>query len=220
MALPTHDELLAQLEHDPAAAGSTSVSGECPICYEKIESSFTTSCNHTFCRQCLKHWLRTSTTCPNCRAALCRRSSSLYLQLALQGYRHYELDEDFFSPGNLFPILDLSTTIDYEFIAAAAEHGEQDLRLRAAADAPQIEQERGARRLEAAFYNEEIQNDIAQTRARWAEEGRLGLVDIARGEEPRLFQARPPIAREQRRDPQSMVPRHQGGGRGGGRRGR
>ncbi|EME82861.1 uncharacterized protein MYCFIDRAFT_196305 [Pseudocercospora fijiensis CIRAD86] len=37
MALPTRDELLAQLEPHPAAPGSTSVSDECPICYESVE---------------------------------------------------------------------------------------------------------------------------------------------------------------------------------------
>ena len=59
MALPTKDAFLAQLACD-----------ECPICYEDVTGPTTTACNHSFCLECLRHWLRSANTCPCCRAKL------------------------------------------------------------------------------------------------------------------------------------------------------
>lgn len=59
MALPAKETLLAQLACD-----------ECPICYEEVTGPTTTTCKHTFCLVCLRHWLQTANTCPCCRAKL------------------------------------------------------------------------------------------------------------------------------------------------------
>ena len=43
---------------------------ECPICLNNILNSelCTTSCNHSYCYDCLKKWLdKNKKTCPNCR---------------------------------------------------------------------------------------------------------------------------------------------------------
>lgn len=43
---------------------------ECPICFNNISNQelCTTSCNHSYCYDCLKKWLdKNKKTCPNCR---------------------------------------------------------------------------------------------------------------------------------------------------------
>lgn len=62
MALPAKATFLAQLACD--------VVEECPICYEVLDKATTTTCKHTFCLECLRHWLQTANTCPCCRAKL------------------------------------------------------------------------------------------------------------------------------------------------------
>lgn len=40
----------------------------CPVCLESIEESrWITVCGHAFHHACLRHWLRTHTSCPMCR---------------------------------------------------------------------------------------------------------------------------------------------------------
>ena len=43
---------------------------ECPVCYTNIDKSneFTTHCNHTFCKDCIKKVFYTSAKCPLCRS--------------------------------------------------------------------------------------------------------------------------------------------------------
>lgn len=45
---------------------------ECPICYECVEgtSTSTTPCGHVFHTTCLGSWLERGTTCPSCRSRL------------------------------------------------------------------------------------------------------------------------------------------------------
>ena len=43
---------------------------ECRICLFRIEEAITTVCHHTFCRLCLRTWLRDNDTCPICRRDL------------------------------------------------------------------------------------------------------------------------------------------------------
>lgn len=62
MALLTKDTFLAQLVCD--------VAEDCPICYEPRKDTVTTACKHTFCLECLRHWLTTANTCPCCRIKL------------------------------------------------------------------------------------------------------------------------------------------------------
>ena len=66
MALPTKTEYLAQLKPDSAQI----TQDDCPICYEKIQAPFKTTCNHVFCVECLKDWLDSANTCPSCRTEL------------------------------------------------------------------------------------------------------------------------------------------------------
>lgn len=38
----------------------------CGICYVK-NVNFKLDCNHEFCRQCIKKWIKVNNTCPYCR---------------------------------------------------------------------------------------------------------------------------------------------------------
>lgn len=40
---------------------------DCPICLDKIQNKVTTSCNHSFCKRCLRRWTTHENTCPTCR---------------------------------------------------------------------------------------------------------------------------------------------------------
>ncbi|KAK4609280.1 hypothetical protein CLAFUW4_14493 [Fulvia fulva] len=77
MSLPTRSQLLLTLtrdtHQDQASNTASNTLTECPICYDIVTNTFTTPCNHTFCHGCLSTWLRTSTTCPNCRSVLCEQ---------------------------------------------------------------------------------------------------------------------------------------------------
>jgi len=41
----------------------------CGICLEEMRV-YNTECEHTFCKNCMKEWLKRSTTCPQCRRIL------------------------------------------------------------------------------------------------------------------------------------------------------
>lgn len=42
----------------------------CSICYEELEDSYKTTCNHIFHEKCINTWLKSNSTCPLCRANL------------------------------------------------------------------------------------------------------------------------------------------------------
>jgi hypothetical protein len=47
---------------------SDNIDSECPICYEIVDSSTTTNCNHVFCAPCIKNAIISSKNkCPMCR---------------------------------------------------------------------------------------------------------------------------------------------------------
>ena len=43
---------------------------KCPICFEDVEKSRKTICNHSFCVKCLESWLSENNTCPVCMVKL------------------------------------------------------------------------------------------------------------------------------------------------------
>ena len=43
---------------------------KCPICMDKIKKKITTSCNHSFCKTCIKTWCKQNNNCPLCRKNL------------------------------------------------------------------------------------------------------------------------------------------------------
>ena len=44
------------------------MSDQCPICLENIQNELRLShCQHTFCRECIEEWFKSSTLCPVCR---------------------------------------------------------------------------------------------------------------------------------------------------------
>lgn len=55
----------------------------CPICYHILRDPETTSCNHTFCKECLQTWLSESNTCPTCRRVIGLAPRPAALQRAL-----------------------------------------------------------------------------------------------------------------------------------------
>ncbi|KAM3274044.1 hypothetical protein ACQJBY_043305 [Aegilops geniculata] len=70
---PDESYMRPPADHDGAAATSDDRS-ECVICMEPYEaggdrSRVLPSCGHMFHRRCLRAWLRTSSTCPLCRAS-------------------------------------------------------------------------------------------------------------------------------------------------------
>ncbi|KAK4620196.1 hypothetical protein CLAFUW4_11040 [Fulvia fulva] len=70
MVLPTREQYFAQLPTSQETDGSTAeavIADECPVCYDEVTTPVKTSCNHTFCENCLKQWLSSSNTCPSCR---------------------------------------------------------------------------------------------------------------------------------------------------------
>jgi len=52
-----------------AAIMPTKPGAECAICMDTIDpaSHVTTNCGHTFCKDCIRVWLESNMTCPNCR---------------------------------------------------------------------------------------------------------------------------------------------------------
>ncbi|CDH58156.1 predicted protein [Lichtheimia corymbifera JMRC:FSU:9682] len=46
---------------------------QCPICLQPITEATSTPCGHTFCRDCIQHWLKRNTPCPCCNFKLHRR---------------------------------------------------------------------------------------------------------------------------------------------------
>jgi len=44
----------------------------CPVCMEEFENKerIITTCNHTFCKNCIDKWLSNHSTCPICRHQL------------------------------------------------------------------------------------------------------------------------------------------------------
>jgi hypothetical protein len=42
----------------------------CSICLSNCVDKITTTCNHTFCRQCISQWTTNNNTCPNCRTTI------------------------------------------------------------------------------------------------------------------------------------------------------
>ena len=40
---------------------------QCPICYKNMRLTNFDSCQHKFCKKCLKKWEKYSNTCPLCR---------------------------------------------------------------------------------------------------------------------------------------------------------
>lgn len=67
MSLPSRDDFLSRLPNS---------SPKCSMCLEPADSPVRTPCNHTFCFECLTHWLQSSITCPICRHELCQASDS------------------------------------------------------------------------------------------------------------------------------------------------
>lgn len=70
---PDESYMQPPADHDGSAATSNDRS-ECVICMEPYEAGgdrchVLPSCGHMFHRRCLRAWLRTSSTCPLCRAS-------------------------------------------------------------------------------------------------------------------------------------------------------
>lgn len=67
--LPEKEDFLDQLRPDPPSSVQTV---NCPICEQPYTSATTTSCQHTFCLDCLTHWLdvKGHNHCPSCRKRL------------------------------------------------------------------------------------------------------------------------------------------------------
>ena len=41
----------------------------CPVCHEWFEDPIALGCGHALCRECAMSWLKTTPSCPTCRAA-------------------------------------------------------------------------------------------------------------------------------------------------------
>jgi hypothetical protein len=67
-------ELRNSTELSNSAESAVSADDECPICFSTIDSDkleiTQTSCNHLFCKSCLKKWITKNASCPTCRTKL------------------------------------------------------------------------------------------------------------------------------------------------------
>ncbi len=59
-----HDKIFTGKQQDQKQETS-----ECPICYD-TKPEITTTCNHSFCNECLNKWFETHSSCPLCRIKL------------------------------------------------------------------------------------------------------------------------------------------------------
>lgn len=84
---------------------------DCPIHYDTPTRPVRTPCNHTFCAECLTHWLRTANTCPMCRAQFFASPD----EVPFQGFVPPLVDvpfEDFGSEEGEFHPLDDDESVD------------------------------------------------------------------------------------------------------------
>ena len=51
----------------------------CEICTELFCEPFALACGHTFCYSCTCDWLKTSKTCPTCRAKVIQEPSHVFI---------------------------------------------------------------------------------------------------------------------------------------------
>ena len=61
--------LSLKLKEKEAHLSGNKIKFECPICFEPCsdETKQTTSCGHSFCKECLSKWIIRNNNCPNCR---------------------------------------------------------------------------------------------------------------------------------------------------------
>lgn len=67
--LPTFEKALQELARSHAHDEPNTEREECLICRENACMA-TTACGHSFCRYCVKQWLREEHTCPMCRKSV------------------------------------------------------------------------------------------------------------------------------------------------------
>jgi len=49
---------------------------ECPVCMSEFNNAVTTTCQHSFCFECLEQWKTVSNTCPLCRVSLSNENNT------------------------------------------------------------------------------------------------------------------------------------------------
>ncbi|GAU99408.1 hypothetical protein RvY_10418 [Ramazzottius varieornatus] len=75
--LPKLKETMQKLgiDSDQPRSSRAMTPDKCSICLEvptKLTASLTFPCLHTFCEECISHWVKTKNSCPNCQANVTR----------------------------------------------------------------------------------------------------------------------------------------------------
>jgi hypothetical protein len=65
-------------DNEPIDIGDLDEKIDCKICLYPVEEAITTVCQHTFCRLCLRTWLRDNDTCPICRRDLSKAPADYF----------------------------------------------------------------------------------------------------------------------------------------------
>ena len=77
------------------------MTNECPICLDTMENNIiTTTCNHTFHKECFEHWAKYKNSCPLCRLSFYKTYSCNSYRFGLK-YKIW-INEDYIKMSNLF----------------------------------------------------------------------------------------------------------------------
>ena len=68
----------------------------CGICLEDYTNLITTNCGHSFCNECITHWLNINNSCPTCRSDINLNiipfsSTSRIMQIGTENIHNYSL---------------------------------------------------------------------------------------------------------------------------------
>lgn len=63
LKMPT--DFLIDMFHDIVLTKSDDI--ECPVCMSEVNNAYSLECNHGFCEDCIRTWIRENPTCPMCR---------------------------------------------------------------------------------------------------------------------------------------------------------
>jgi len=59
---------MSNIQYEYVDESSIDENYKCTICNEPFKNPVTTSCDHTYCQECIEHWLNEGhSTCPTCR---------------------------------------------------------------------------------------------------------------------------------------------------------
>ena len=62
----------------------------CSICLEYINQPKKLVCEHTFCNECIRTWLKLQKTCPCCRVYICKKNLRIYNKIKVENQKYLQ----------------------------------------------------------------------------------------------------------------------------------